>query len=141
MANAEVQYFVDKFHETLKVAQDESVFTQELDSLFVMPIIIEPLELADDFSGGLWIPPLAIQGLLGPVEHWRAYTGFFKEEADFSSLYGDKYHLRLGNYRGYLWLVDVECGNLEFNCHDDAFPMTGMKEQVGNDFSVTVKIG
>lgn len=141
MASAEVQYFVDKFHKTLQEARDESLFSQELDSLFILSVIIEPLELSDDFSGGLWIPPLTIQGLLGPVEHWRAYTAFYGEEAEFNNLFGDKHRLRLGNFRGYLWLVDVEAGSTEFNSHDVPFPMTGMVEQVRNDFGVSIKIG
>ena len=141
MASAEVQYFVEKFHSTLEEAREGSLFSQELDKLFVLPIIIEPVEISDDFNGGLWIPPLNIQGLLGPVEHWRAYTAFYGEETDFDTTCRDRYRLRRGNYRGYLWLVDAESWGLEFSCHDNPFPMTGMKEQVSTDFSVTINVG
>lgn len=141
MSYPELEYFIDKFHTTLEDARDKSLFSHELDSLLAFPITLEPIELSDDFLGALWVPPVKIQNQLGPVEHWRAYTAFYEVDAGFNKLFGEIRNLRLGNYRGYLWLVNVDLGTVEFNCHDDPFPINGIKEQVSHDFGVSIKTG
>lgn len=141
MPQPEVKFFADKFHETIDDAREKSLFSQQLDSLMAYPVLIEPVEISDDFLGALWIPPMQIQSQLGPVEHWRGTTAFYEVGAEFNKIFSETRNLRLGNYRGYLWLINIDTNSIEFNCHNDPFPIGGIKQQVTSDFGITIKVG